>query len=93
MESLLSFLNLTIGKLYIPCRVPADKQLHFVSGVLLTAILLPLGVVYALAVVAGIAVAKEIYDYLHRDVHTPDIFDALATVCGGAVTVLIYSVF
>jgi|LauGreDrversion4_2_1035121.scaffolds.fasta_scaffold100180_1 hypothetical protein len=33
--------------------------------------------------------SKEIYDYLHKDAHTPDIYDAIATIVGGIIGLLI----
>lgn len=32
-----------------------------------------------------LAVGKEIYDYQHRDTHSPSLRDALVTVLGGAI--------
>jgi hypothetical protein len=31
------------------------------------------------------AVGKEVYDWFHRDRHTPDVWDAVVTVIGGVV--------
>jgi len=35
--------------------------------------------------VAVAGIGKEIYDYLHRDKRTPDIWDALVTMLGGVI--------
>jgi hypothetical protein len=32
-----------------------------------------------------VASGKEVYDYMHRDSHTPDIWDLIATLCGAVV--------
>ena len=69
-----------------------DKSLHIVVGgaifsaayVLFTLAGLPALHIAAGAVVLA-AVGKEVYDYAHRDKHTPDLMDAVATVAGGVV--------
>lgn len=65
-------------------RIPYDKALHFIAGSIVSAfapaigdsLLLPV----ALAAVAG--VGKEIYDSFHRDRHTVDPLDFVATTAG-----------
>jgi hypothetical protein len=85
MESLIAIANAFFAKLYIPCRVPADKQAHALSGFIIAAVLTPFIGAYSVLVVAVIALAKEIYDYIHKDIHTPDFMDWVATVLGGLV--------
>jgi hypothetical protein len=64
--------------------IPADKVMHCMMGVALFAVLLPfIGPVYAVAAVTGIGFAKELYDSVNKESHTPDIWDALATAAGG----------
>ena len=66
--------------------IPADKTAHFASGAVLFAVLLPfVGPVYAMASVTIIGFAKELYDALNKDKHTPDVWDALATAAGGVL--------
>jgi hypothetical protein len=109
MEKLLTFMNKWLGKLYIPCSIPADKQMHFDSGTLLSwLILLVLVVCNAISIyfygvrasletmcytsafsVSLIAALKEYYDYKHKDKHTPDIWDWVATSLGGIVGTLL----
>lgn len=76
---LLSFLN----------TIPADKLAHFAGGAVLASaglmVGLPVWLVTYLLIV--IALGKEAYDYFHPD-HTPDVFDALATMLGGATVLL-----
>lgn len=75
IESILSKLN----------AIPADKTAHFASGAVLFALAVPfMGPVYAFAAVAAAGVAKELYDLLHKQTHTPDVWDAIATALGGA---------
>ena len=86
MEKLLTFMNTWLGKLYIQnIYVPADKQMHFISGAILaTAILLVTGSIgISFVSVSLIACLKEVYDLLHKDKHTPDIWDWVATTLGG----------
>jgi hypothetical protein len=85
MEKLLTFMNYWLGKLYIPCSIPADKQQHFISGAILGIVLTPFIGAYSILVVAVIAALKEIYDACHPDKHTADFMDWVATVLGGIV--------
>lgn len=72
-----------------------DKALHIVVGsaifsavyVACTLAGLPALHIAAGAVVLA-AVGKEVYDRIHRDRHTPDPLDALATIAGGVVCAL-----
>jgi len=75
MERMLKVLGSLFGKLY----VPADKQAHALGGLILFLALLPIGMLFALIVVYLAATAKEIYDSFHKDIHTSDYLDALAT--------------
>jgi hypothetical protein len=85
MEALIAKVNAFLAKLYVPCKVPADKQMHMLSGFIIAAVLTPFIGAYSIVVVAIIALLKEIYDYLHKDIHTPDFWDWVATVLGGLV--------
>lgn len=77
IEAILSKLN----------AIPADKYAHYATGVALFAVALPsLGSMVAMALVVIVAFAKEIYDYLNKEFHTPDIWDAVATILGGLTT-------
>lgn len=70
-----------------------DKALHIVVGsaifsaayVLFTLAGLPALHIATGAVVLA-AVGKEAYDFMHRDKHTPDLMDAVATIIGGAIS-------
>jgi hypothetical protein len=63
--------------------MPADKQGHFIVGLLAYMVFHFISVGVALIVVAVMAVGKEIHDWFHRDRHTPDLWDAVATMAGG----------
>ena len=66
--------------------IPSDKVMHFASGVVLFAVMLPfIGSGFALAGVVLIGIGKELYDLRHKANHTPDIWDAVATSLGGLV--------
>ena len=86
-------MNTWLGKLYIPCGIPADKFMHFLSGAILaTAILLVTGSPSVSFVsVSVIACLKEVYDLLHKDKHTPDVWDWMATSLGGLLASLLFS--
>jgi hypothetical protein len=65
-------------------KLPHDKALHFIVGVLIYAAAHFISPVVGMIAVAVAAVGKEVYDYMNRDKHTPDLWDAVATVLGGA---------
>jgi hypothetical protein len=94
MEKLLTFMNTWLGKLYIPCGIPADKQMHFLSGFVGGAAMMWLTdiTIISIAAVAVVAYLKEQYDARHPDKHTADGLDFLATTIGGAVGVLLVTV-
>ena len=77
IEKIITFLN----------NIPADKVAHCLGGVVLFAIGQLFG--YGLALVVIGAVSKEIYDKLHPN-HTPDVWDAVATILGGLLGYIIY---
>jgi hypothetical protein len=64
-------------------KLPHDKALHVIVGVLAYAAFHFVSPLVGLVAVAIAAVGKEIYDYMHRDKHTPDVWDAVATMGGG----------
>ena len=91
MEALIAKVNALLAKLYIPCKVPADKQAHFLCGLVIAAILTPFIGAYSIVVVAIIALLKELYDFLHPESHTADFLDWVATTLGGVVAFVIIS--
>ena len=92
MEKLLTFMNYWLGKLYIPCGIPADKQMHFLSGAILGILFASVFGWAGILWVAAIACAKEVYDYLNPDKHTADIWDWVATTLGGVLGVLLVTI-
>lgn len=64
-------------------NIPIDKQGHFIIGLIAYMAFHFAGVAVGLGVVAVLAVGKEIHDWFHRDRHTPDLWDAVATMAGG----------
>ena len=83
MEALIAKVNAFLSKFCVTCKVPCDKQMHFACGLVIAALLTPFIGAYSIVVVAIVALLKEIYDYLHKDIHTPDFWDWVATVLGG----------
>ena len=63
--------------------IAPDKISHFLAGGFIAALVWPFGVWLAVIAVLVAAVGKEVYDKLHPDKHTVDIWDAIATVMGG----------
>ena len=91
IEKLLTFMNYWLGKLYIPCGIPADKQMHFISGAILGIVLTPFIGWVSILWVSAFACAKEIYDYEYKSIHTPDFYDWAATTLGGVLGTVIVS--
>ena len=82
-------------KFFTLLNIPYDKALHALSYGMVTFTLLSLAVpsVYALVVVVFTAVAKEVYDYFHQDIHTVDVMDGVATALMPAVLVFLKWLF
>jgi hypothetical protein len=93
MEKIIAKLNAFLSQFCIVCKVPCDKQMHFICGFIIAAVLTPFIGLYSVAVVALIALAKEIYDYMHKDIHTPDVWDWVATALGGLVGFVVVALF
>jgi hypothetical protein len=89
MENLIAKVNAFLSQFCIVCKVPCDKQMHMLSGFIIAAVLTPFIGAYSILVVAIVALLKEIYDYLHKNIHTPDFWDWVATVIGGVLGMLI----
>ena len=66
-------------------NIPQDKAGHFIAGLLIYALLHFIAPVIGLLAVAVAAIGKEGYDYMNRAKHTPDVWDAVATLLGGLV--------
>ena len=73
-------------------QLPKDKLGHALAGlVIFNFALLFVNVAVALILVAIVAGLKEGYDFLHKDKHTPDFWDFVATISVPVVlTILIY---
>jgi hypothetical protein len=93
MEKLIAKVNAFLSQFCIVCKVPCDKQMHFVCGFIIAAVLTPFIGAYSILVVAIIAALKEIYDYMHPDKHTADIWDWVATTLGGVVGFVVVALF
>ena len=62
-----------------------DKVAHFSVGVVVYAVFHFLNPIIGLLCVALVAFGKEMYDHVHRDKHTPEWMDIVATMAGGLV--------
>ena len=81
MMSSLEKLFMSIGKL------PYDKALHMLVGVVVFAVVYLIVGWYALLGVVVVATAKEVYDYFTPN-HTVDWKDAMATIIGGLLVAI-----
>lgn len=68
--------------------IPQDKKDHFVAGLFCYLFVSFFSISLALICTVIMAVGKEIYDYYHKENHTPEIMDAVATCLGGLVGIL-----
>lgn len=66
-------------------KLPQDKLLHILVGLAIFMAGVPfVGPAWAFALTGAVGVLKELYDTRHRDKHTPELWDAVATAAGGA---------
>ncbi len=93
MENLIAKVNAFLSQFCIVCKVPCDKQMHFLSGFIIAAVLTPFIGAYSILVVAIIAALKEIYDARHPDKHTADFMDWVATTLGGVFGFVVVALF
>lgn len=93
MEKLIAKVNALLSQFCIVCKVPCDKQMHFICGFIIAAVLTPLIGWYSVVLVSLVATAKEIYDDVNKDIHTPDVWDLLVTIAGGALGYSLVSLF
>lgn len=77
IEKILTYLN----------SIPSDKIAHCLGGVILFAFGQLFGYGFLLAILG--AIFKEIYDYFNKKNHTPDAWDAIATIFGGLLGYII----
>lgn len=75
MEKLIAKVNALLSQFCIVCKVPCDKQMHFICGFIIAAVLTPLIGWYSVVLVSLVATAKEIYDDVNKDIHTPDVWE------------------
>ena len=64
-------------------KIPKDKLLHFIMGVLVYQSLVLFVGMYALIAVIAVGIGKEVYDHYYGG--TVDGYDAVATIVGGLV--------
>lgn len=64
-------------------KIPHDKLLHFIAGVLVYLAFHFINPITAMIATLIVAVGKEVYD--HKQNRKPDFNDALATMLGGIV--------
>ena len=71
-----------------------DKVLHFLVGMAIAAtlavVLSDIGTLWACGLIAW---GKERYDKAHPDVHTPDGWDAFATVAGSLLALTLWAIY
>ncbi|MHA3117237.1 hypothetical protein E0H86_07075 [Acinetobacter sp. ANC 4635] len=65
--------------------IPQDKLLHFVVGLLIYMAFHFIHPVVGLIAALIVGIGKECYDHFHKDKHTPDLNDALATLFGACI--------
>ena len=64
-------------------KIPKDKLLHFIAGVIIYQSTFWVIGYYSLALVVLFAIGKEVYDHYYGG--TVDGYDAVATIVGGLV--------
>lgn len=67
-----------------------DKANHLIYGLLIFSTIYPIfGLLIASIICSLFAFGKEVYDYMNKDKHTPDLKDALITIVGGLLAYII----
>jgi len=70
--------------------IKQDKANHLIYGLIIFSLIHSFfGLLIASIVCSVFAFGKELYDYMNKDKHTPDIKDALVTIIGGLLGYLI----
>ncbi len=70
-------------------KIPQDKLLHCLGGVVIFAALHLLIMPWlSLVVIALAAVLKEFYDWRNPSAHTADVWDIVATLIGGLLALI-----
>jgi hypothetical protein len=70
-------------------KIPLDKQLHFIAGLVLSSFGFIHPLLFSLGFIAGIT--KEIYDAKTKK-GNPEILDAFYTIIGSTIPCIIYLV-
>lgn len=68
--------------------LPHDKALHVIAGFCIFTVAHFISIPVAIYSVVAAAVGKELFDLCHKDRHTPDVLDAVATIAGGLIACL-----
>jgi len=66
-------------------KIPQDKLLHFIVGLFVYMAFHFIHPVVGLIAGLVIGIGKECYDHFHKNKHTPDLDDALATLFGACI--------
>jgi hypothetical protein len=84
---------LILSNMRLP-RIPADKANHIIYGavIYLLVSILTSSPSAGLSACVLIGISKEFYDLKHKDIHTPDVVDAVATITGGLI-IFLYTIF
>ena len=82
-----------LEKLFKLGLIPQDKACHVIWGMFTFMILVHFDVTLACVAVVIQAVVKELYDYTKPLLHTADVWDAVATIVGGAMGFLCWFQF
>lgn len=83
MEKILKVLN----------SIPDDKLRHFVIGLIVFSVsCLVFSQIVSLIILFILATSKEVYDFFHKDIHSCDFWDFIATV-SGSLPILIQGLF
>jgi len=65
-------------------NIPIDKQAHALGGAVIVLLSIVAGwpLWLGLLICTGVALAKEVYDSVHPDAHTADVWDFFGDVLG-----------
>ena len=78
-----------MDKIFNLINLPRDKANHAYYGLVIYSFIGLYDISIALAVTLAVGIGKEVYDYMNRDKHSPEILDAVAVV---AVPMILFGI-
>ena len=69
-----------MDKIFKLINLPRDKANHAFYGMVIYSLLALYDAQIAIIVTVVVGIGKEVYDYIYRDKHSPEVLDAVAVI-------------